>query len=136
MTVNQITPHNAFDILKNQKNSILIDVRTLEEVNFVGAVDASNFENRMLFLLWQILPQMQLNKNFSSELLAKLDPSQELIFICRTGGRSNNSAELAIQIGFNKCHNIINGFEGDLNNQSQRGKINGWKASNLPWRQS
>jgi len=136
MTVNQINPQNAFDILKNQKNSILIDVRTFEEINFVGAVDAMQFENRMLFLPWQVLPQMQLNTNFNTELLTQIDTSQELFFICRTGGRSNQSAELALKIGYKKCHNIINGFEGDLDNQFQRGKINGWKASNLPWRQS
>ena len=31
--------------------------------------------------------------------------------------------------------NISYGFEGDLNLEGQRGKINGWKAEGLPWSQ-
>ena len=38
--------------------------------------------------------------------------------------------------GDNKnSYNIISGFEGDLNDLNQRGKVNGWKAEALPWRQ-
>jgi len=135
MPVEQITPINAFELLKNNKNSLLIDVRTNEELNFVGIVDASSFDNRMIFLPWQTLPQMQQNQNFMNDLLAKVNKDNEVLFLCRTGGRSNQSALLASTIGFKKCYNIINGFEGDLNSQNHRGLINGWKASNLPWEQ-
>ena len=135
MSVEQISPQNAFELLKNQKNSVLIDVRTNEELNFVGIVDASFFENRMIFLPWQTLPQMQQNQNFSNELTAKLNNDQELIFLCRSGSRSNQSANLASSLGFSKCYNIINGFEGDLDSKNHRGLVNGWKASNLHWEQ-
>lgn len=135
MSVEQISPQNAFELLKNQKNSVLIDVRTSEELNFVGVVNASSFENRLIFLAWQTLPQMQQNQNFANDLLAKVNKDNEILFLCRTGGRSNQSAQLASTLGFKKCYNIINGFEGDLNSQNHRGLINGWKASNLPWEQ-
>ena len=135
MSVEQISPQNAFELLKNQKNSVLIDVRTSEELSFVGVVNASSFENRLIFLAWQTLPQMQQNQNFANDLLAKVNIDNEILFLCRTGGRSNQSAQLASTLGFKKCYNIINGFEGDLNSQNHRGLVNGWKASNLPWEQ-
>ena len=50
MSVEQISPQKAFELLKNQKNSVLIDVRTNEELNFVGIVDASSFDNRMILI--------------------------------------------------------------------------------------
>jgi rhodanese-related sulfurtransferase len=135
MSVEQISPQNAFELLKNQKNSVLIDVRTMEELSFVGVVNASSFENRLIFLAWQTLPQMEQNQNFANDLLAKVDKDNEVLFLCRTGGRSNQSAQLASTLGFKKTYNIINGFEGDLNSQNHRGLVNGWKASNLPWEQ-
>jgi rhodanese-related sulfurtransferase len=135
MAINQISPQQAFEKLTHNKHSILIDVRTPEELNFVGIVDSAKFDNRMLLLPWQILPNMQLNPNFSNELMNKTSVDQELIFLCRTGVRSQHSAELAKNLGYENCFNVTNGFEGDLNEQGQRGKINGWKASNLSWRQ-
>jgi len=136
MPINQINSQLAFEKLINNKKSFLIDVRTSEEHHFVGIVDSTKFDNRMILLPWQTLPNMQLNPNFSQELLNKFSLDSELFFLCRTGGRSQQSALLANQLGFNYCHNIINGFEGDLDNNGQRGNINGWKASNLSWRQS
>ena len=135
MSVEQISPQKAFELLKNQKNSVLIDVRTNEELNFVGVVDASSFENRMIFLAWQTLPHMQQNPNFTTDLLAKINKDSEVLFLCRSGARSNQSANFASSLGFNKCYNIINGFEGDLDSKNHRGLVNGWKASNLPWEQ-
>lgn len=135
MNIKSATPKDAFEMLKNQKNSFLVDVRTNEEFNFVGMVDASNFENRILLNPWQILPQMQLNPNFAKNLTSQIPFDCNLFFICKTGGRSAQSAEFAFGLGYQNCYNVVNGFEGDLNDDSQRGKINGWKASNLPWRQ-
>lgn len=135
MNIKLATPKDAFEMLKNQKNSFLVDVRTNEEFIFVGMVDASQFENRMLLNPWQNLPQMQQNPEFANNLITKIPYDSTLFFLCKTGGRSGQSAEFASNLGYQNCYNIINGFEGDLNNDGQRGKINGWKASNLPWGQ-
>lgn len=135
MNIKLATPKDAFEMLKNQKNSFLVDVRTNEEFNFVGNVDATQFENRILLNPWQILPQMQLNPNFANNLTSQIPLDATLFFICKTGGRSAQSAEFALSLGYQNCYNVVNGFEGDLNDDSQRGKTNGWKASNLPWRQ-
>lgn len=142
MSVIQISAQDAFELLKNNQNSALIDVRTFEEFNFVGFVNSASFNNRMLLLPWQIFPAMNENPEFAPALesfLNKLfaDKSKEanLVFICRSGGRSNQAANYAKNLGYQNCSNLIGGFEGDLNQQEQRGQVSGWKAENLPWRQ-
>ena len=142
MSVTQITPKEAFELLKEDKNSALVDVRTFEEFTFVGLVDAAAFGNRMVLLPWQIFPEMQENPDFSSSLddsLNKLFPNQakeaKLVFICRTGGRSNNAAIYASNLGYKNSYNVTSGFEGDLDSSGKRAKVNGWKFDNLPWRQ-
>lgn len=135
MIAKQINPIQAFNNLKESPIAFLIDVRTPEEFNSVGIVDASFFNNRMILLPWQLMPTMDLNSNFIEELTKAFNKDHELYFMCRTGGRSNQAAQQALSLGFKNCYNIINGFEGDLDSSNQRGKINGWKSLNLPWRQ-
>ena len=135
MTAKQINPSDAFNNLKKSAKAFLIDVRTPEEFNFVGIVDASSFDNRIALLPWQLMPTMNINPDFVNELTKSFNLDDELYFLCRTGGRSNQAALQAIALGFQNCYNIVNGFEGDLDSSNQRGKINGWKSSNLPWRQ-
>lgn len=143
MSVIQINPQDAFETLKSDQNSVLIDVRTFEEFNFVGFVDPKSFGDRMILLPWQLYPEMQENPDFDhalEESLKHLFPNAKqdevkLLFLCRTGGRSNAAATHAINNGYKNSHNIVSGFEGELNSGSHRGKVNGWKASHLPWRQ-
>ncbi len=68
MSITQITPIDALEFLKKNKNSILIDVRTSEEFNFVGFVDSASFDNRMILIPWQILPAMEENKQFAIQI--------------------------------------------------------------------
>ena len=143
MLVTQITAKDAFNILKTNPNSILVDVRTFEEFKFVGIVDSAEFFDRMTLIPWQIFPEMELNPEFADRLEESLKKifgnaieEVNIIFLCRTGGRSNAAANHALNLGYKNCFNLISGFEGDLNQYSQRGKINGWKAENLPWRQN
>lgn len=143
MTVSQINPKDAFETLKNDSNSVLIDVRTKEEFIFIGTVKCEDFENRMILLPWQNLPNMSENQDFDfsfNEELKKLFHEStikelKLFFICRSGSRSNQAANHASNLGFKNCYNIIGGFEGELDSKNHRGNINGWKASNLPWQQ-
>lgn len=142
MSVTQINAQDAFELLKNDQNSVLVDVRTFEEFNFVGFVNATPFNNRMVLLPWQLSPTMAENPEFAPALensLKKLfsDKSKDakVLFLCRTGGRSNAAANYAENLGYKNCYNVTAGFEGELDAKEQRGKVNGWKAENLPWRQ-
>ncbi len=142
MSVTQISAKDAFELLKKDKFAVLCDVRTVEEFNFVGTVNADSFGGKMTLIPWLLYPTMQENPNFSNlleealqKILEKEFKMTKIIFICKTGGRSNQAASHALNLGYKNCYNIINGFEGDLNQNQQRGKVNGWKADDLPWRQ-
>lgn len=142
-SVLQISPVEAFDLLKNDSKSVLVDVRTFEEFNFVGTANPAEFANRMILLPWQLMPTMEVNEDFEDKFNAEMtklfgaeDKDVKIIFMCRTGARSYQAANHALMnCGYTNCYNLSNGFEGDFNDLSQRGKVNGWKAQSLPWRQ-
>ena len=59
-----------------------------------------------------------------------------VLFICRSGGRSNMAATALAAAGFTRCYNILEGFEGDKDAHGQRNRTGGWRAAGLPWYQS
>jgi len=59
-----------------------------------------------------------------------------VLFICRSGGRSHNAAQLAMQAGYTQCYNVLEGFEGDKDEAGRRNTQGGWRARGLPWTQS
>jgi len=142
MSVVQITCDDTFELLTSDENTILIDVRTQEENNFAGIVDSSDFNQRMALIQWKCYPDMKMNQKFGDELDSILtknfkDKDQvKILFMCRSGARSDQAAYFTTTKGYHNCFNVISGFEGDHNENKQRGTVNGWKASNLPWIQS
>ena len=143
MPVNEISATDAFSILVNDSNSILIDVRTPEEITFVGFPDKSEIDDRLILLPWKLFPDMRMNPQFTTTLTESLKQefgdntlNVKLFFMCRSGARSEQAAYHATTLGFENCYNITSGFEGDIDFNGHRSNVNGWKASNLPWKQS
>jgi sulfur dioxygenase len=54
--------------------------------------------------------------------------------LCRSGVRSIAAAKCAAQSGI-EAYNILEGFEGDPDENGQRGRRGGWRLRGLPWRQ-
>ncbi|MFZ3086571.1 MAG: rhodanese-like domain-containing protein [Methylotenera sp.] len=126
------TPQEAFEILQKNPKALLIDVRTKAELDLVGRIPSA------LNVEWAFYPGMVANENFAGQLTAELekrhfDKNSVLIFMCRTGGRSNNAATVAASLGFTQAYNMLEGFEGEANADKQRTLINGWKHAGLPW---
>lgn len=143
MLVTQINPKDAFKILVEDKNSVLVDVRTFEEFAFVGTVDPTLFGGRMILSPWKLTMSMKDNPSFIEDLEAMLERffgpksnESKILFLCRSGARSNAAANLVSSMGYAQCFNILGGFEGDLDSENQRGSFSGWKAEKLPWKQS
>ncbi len=143
MPVTQISAKDAFSLLLSDSNSMLIDVRTPEETNFVGFADPSELDDRVSLLPWKLFPDMRVNPNFSNSLIEAAKKAfgekalnAKMFFMCRSGARSDQAAFHATTLGFENCYNIISGFEGDIDDNGHRGNVNGWKAEKLPWRQS
>jgi rhodanese-related sulfurtransferase len=133
----EITPLDAWEWLKRDAKAVLVDVRTSPEWAFSGEPDLSALSKEQLRLPWKNFPSYTLNEKFANTLRGVgFKADTPLLFICRTGGRSLDAAYAATALGFSRCYNITDGFEGMPNDQRQRGTLAGWKASGLPWRQS
>ncbi|MER2511713.1 thiosulfate sulfurtransferase [Nitrosomonas ureae] len=125
-----LLPMEAYRILQESTRAQLVDVRTRAELDWVGRIPgATEIELRAY-------PGMQPNADFLGRLASLTNKSQPVLFICRSGSRSNQAAIMATQSGFTDCYNILEGFEGDMDDSGQRGKVSGWKVAGLPWVQS
>lgn len=109
--------------------AVLVDVRTAEERKFVGLVPDT------LHVAWATGTSLNRNPRFVKELEAKVKKDRVLLFLCRSGKRSALAAEAAAKAGFTQAFNVLEGFEGDLNEQQQRGERGGWRHAGLPWTQ-
>ncbi len=125
-----LLPIEAYRMLQESIHAQLVDVRSRAELDWVGRIPgATEIELRAY-------PGMQPNPGFLDQLVKHVDKTSPVLFICRSGSRSNQAAIMATQTGFADCYNILEGFEGDRDEQGQRGKSSGWKAAGLPWVQS
>jgi rhodanese-related sulfurtransferase len=132
-----VAPKTALKILSEIDTSILVDVRTKAEWNFVGLPDLSAAGKKPALLEWQMFPSMQPNPEFVSQLSGALpDKATPILFLCRSGGRSAAAAKAMTAAGYDTCLNITDGFEGPLDGAGKRGSAGGWKAAGLPWRQN
>jgi len=125
-----LLPDEANEILKSAPGAVLVDVRTRAELDWVGGVAGS------VGIEWATYPGMKPNPHFLAQLEQQVDKESLVLFLCRSGGRSHLAATAATQAGYGDCYNILQGFEGDMNNESHRNTIGGWRAAGLPWKQS
>lgn len=131
-----VSPVETWKMLEDSKSSKLIDVRTDPEWAFVGIPDLSSLQKEIMFISWQLFPNMQENPDFVKQLRdSGVAEEDQLMFICRSGGRSRMAAIEMTNQGFKSCYNVSGGFEGNQDDQSHRGMIDGWKFSKLPWKQ-
>lgn len=131
----------AWDLLGREAKAQLVDVRTVAEWNFVGLPDLSSLARETHRIEWQSFPSMQPNPNFVADTAERLQaagagPETPVLFLCRSGARSRAAAAAMTRAGFQQAFNIAGGFEGDLDGEGHRGRISGWKAAGLPWRQT
>lgn len=131
-----LTPLQAWEKLENDPKSVLVDCRTRAEWAFVGVPDLEVIGKKTVFIEWNTFPDGRHNDAFVSQLRdAGIADDDEVIFICRSGHRSIGAAEAATADGVGKAYNVLDGFEGGLDSDDHRGNA-GWRAQNLPWRQS
>lgn len=123
-----LTPAEAWEVLQQAPGAKLVDVRSQAELEFVGRVpDAEHIE-------WSFYPGWQPNPDFMAQLKQQVDPEDIVIFMCRSGARSDKAARAAAAAGYPEAYNMLEGFEGDTNPETRhRGEIGGWKAAQLPW---
>jgi len=109
--------------------AILVDVRTDAERVWVGSVPDAHA------LAWKQWPDMLLNPAFDAGIRALGANGKKLLLLCRSGVRSIAAAQRATELGL-EAYNILEGFEGDPNDQAHRGLQGGWRYRGLPWQQT
>lgn len=141
--VDEVLPEQAWDILQTTEGAVLVDVRSRPEWSFAGMPDLSDIGREVWTVEWQTWPEMTPNLGFLSDLEVQMGGVRptRMFFMCRMGSRALSAAQAVAkqmhQRGINlHITNISGGFEGDRNDSGQRGKLNGWKAAWLPWRQA
>jgi rhodanese-related sulfurtransferase len=123
-----VTPEEAYALVKSLPTARIIDVRTRPEWDFVGHVP------RSILIEWNSYPAGARNPAFVEELKAAApDPETPLLFLCRSGGRSDSAARVAAASGYRRAFNILEGFEGARDNEGHRGTLGGWRRAGLPW---
>jgi rhodanese-related sulfurtransferase len=132
-----VSPEDAFAAVSSHPTAVIVDVRTRPELAYVGYPDLSSTGKQLIAVEWQTFPTGQQNPQFIDGLAAHgVAPDHPVYFLCRSGARSRFAAAAATAAGFVEAYNITDGFEGHLDGAGHRGTTSGWKASDLPWRQS
>ena len=119
--VKQLISRDIKNYLKSVPKKILLDVRTQEEWKSVGKPDGDKLELKTYFLEIKRDSFFDFVKEFKA---FNIDQDHEILVICKSGERSQISAELLSKENY-KTVNISDGFEG-----SNEGE--GWANCALP----
>ncbi len=129
--IENLTPKQCWQLMQDNPAAVMVDVRTAIEHSFVGHPPGC------VHIAWKEFPGMQLNEAFVEEV-RKAVPGQEepILLLCRSGQRSLDAAKALEAVGYRHLINILEGFEGPLDEDKHRGNLGGWRFHGLPWEQS
>ena len=119
--IKQIICKELKDHVKNNPKSVLLDVRTQEELDNIGKPDGDKIGLKTYFLEIRRDSFFDFVQEFKN---LNINQDKEILVICKSGERSQISAELLFRENY-KSINISDGFMG-----SQEGI--GWKNNGLP----
>ncbi|MGH1361274.1 MAG: rhodanese-like domain-containing protein [Burkholderiaceae bacterium] len=129
--MDHLLPAEAAELLSKTPDALFIDCRSDAEYFFVGHPVGA------VHVAWLDGADWEVNPHFVGEIrrLAGHSVERPVILICRSGRRSADAGMELEKSGFQSVVNVSHGFEGDLNEHHQRGKVNGWRFDGLPWEQ-
>ena len=124
-----IDSQEAFEMLKKPA-TYLVDVRTVAEYVYVGHAEVA-YNIPLLFWVEQEQDRIR-NADFVEDVKSLFKADDNLILICRSGGRSVTAYKMLSKAGFKNLYNVKYGFEGGRDESGYR-LVNGWKNSGLPY---
>jgi rhodanese-related sulfurtransferase len=127
-----LTPREAHAFVQSTPQTLFVDVRMEIEYLYVGHPPG------VLHLAWYEYPEMTPQPaRFVAQIEreAQGDKSRPIVLICRSGKRTVDAGLALEAAGFTNVVNVLEGFEGDLDHNDQRGHLNGWRHAGLPWEQ-
>lgn len=127
-----LDPNAAHLFLQQTPEAVLVDCRTEIEHMYVGHPIGAEH------VAWQEGPDWEIDPDFAAKVkrLLKGDLARPVLLICRSGVRSLAAGEALEAAGFNQVINVVEGFEGPLDEDFHRGTLGGWRYRGLPWQQS
>jgi rhodanese-related sulfurtransferase len=127
-----VTPEEAYALLQQDAQVVLVDVRTNAERDWVGRVNLPESQHHAV--QWSVYPGGTPNPDFLAQLQHVVsDTTTVILFLCRSGVRSRHGARLASENGYVHCYDILQGFEGDKDAHGHRKTVGGWCSADLPW---
>jgi len=132
-----LTSKEAYQLMQDNPSSILLDVRSTMEFLFVGHPQGA------LHIAWIDEPDWEVNPNFVREVRELMlggaacdgDGCVPVILICRSGKRSALAGQTLLDAGFGEVYNVVDGFEGERDEDHHRSSLGGWRFEGLPWEQ-
>lgn len=127
-----LDPVAAHRYLAENPKALLIDCRTEIEHMYVGHPAGAEH------VAWQEAPDWEIDPLFADKVrrLVSNDLERPVLLICRSGHRSVLAGEALEAAGFRTVINVLEGFEGPLDDNYHRGTLGGWRFRGLPWYQS
>ena len=130
--MHHLDPCAAHAFLQQDPQAVLVDCRTEIEFMYVGhPVGAEH-------VAWQEAPDWEIDPDFADKVkrLVRGKLGRPVLLICRSGHRSLHAGDVLEAAGFATVINVLEGFEGPLDDEFHRGTHGGWRYRGLPWQQS
>jgi rhodanese-related sulfurtransferase len=126
-----LTPREAWAYVQAHPGALFVDVRMEIEYLYVGHPPG------VVHIAWYEYPEMRPHpERFVAEVQREGGtPERPVVLICRSGKRTVDAGLALEAAGFAEVVNVLHGFEGELDEHFQRGRLNGWRFDGLPWEQ-
>lgn len=125
-----LKPVAAHAFLQQRPDALLVDCRTEMEFFYVGHPVGA------VHIAWHEPPDWEANSNFAAAVLEEAkDKTRPVLLICRSGKRTLDAGAALEANDFIDVINVLEGFEGDLDENFHRNTQNGWRVAGLPWEQ-
>ena len=116
--IKQIKSSEIKKFIESNPNTVLLDVRTVDEWNTVGKPDTKDLGIKSFFIT------ISQDPSFLDYVKQSIDKNKKILVMCAAGGRSIIAANLLANEGYNTL-NVSDGFSGN-------GQDPGWKSFGLP----
>jgi rhodanese-related sulfurtransferase len=125
-----LKPREAYDFLQHNADAVLVDCRSEMEYLFVGHPIGAHH------IAWNDGPDWNINPHFVGQVKKVASVDRPVVIICRSGQRSVDAGLALERAGFSDVMNVLEGFEGPLDEHHQRSNVSGWRKEGLPWEQT
>lgn len=125
-----LSSRDAYALLRDRADAVLVDCRSEIEYLFVGHPAGAHH------VAWNESPDWEINPHFVGQVKKVASVNRPVVLICRSGQRSAAAGLELEKAGFSEVYNVVDGFEGPLDENHHRGTVSGWRKEGLPWEQT